>query len=218
MNYLQGATPMIDIDLRLQQLVKQAQQHPPLSRQRQIALNKLINEIQQSNRLFQPQKNNWNPQTYEDIYNEALSKTLLEICQRLDEYKEEYAVMAWVNQRLKQRFIDVVRQYYQQKKVTEIIEKIPYLTPENPSPLDILTDESKMLKQFLETDPENHLKTTFIKGNPAATFQVLAIAKFVEDQTWEEISLRFGIPVQTLASFVNRNLHKLLPYFRKYLQ
>lgn len=213
--YLKGATPMIDIDLRLQQLVKQAQQHPPLSKQRQIALNKLINEIQQSNRLCQPQKNTWNPQIYEDIYNEALSKTLLEICQHIDEYREEYAVMAWVNNRLKQRFIDVVRQYYQHKKIND---KIKFILPENPSPLDILADESKMLKQFLETDPENHLKNTFIKGNPAATFQALAIAKFIEDQTWEEISLRFGISIPTLASFVNRNLHNLLPYFRKYLQ
>ncbi|MGA9378033.1 MAG: sigma-70 family RNA polymerase sigma factor [Phormidium sp.] len=213
--YLKGATEMIDIDLRLQQLVKQAQQHPPLSKQRQIALNKLINEIQQSNRLCQPQKNTWNPQIYEDIYNEALSKTLLEICQHIDEYREEYAVLAWVNNRLKQRFIDAVRQYYQQKKVKE---KINYIPPENPTPLDILTEESQMLKQFLETDPENHFKTTFIKGNPAASFQTIAIAKFIEDKTWEEISIHLGISVPTLASFINRNLHNLLPYFRKYLQ
>lgn len=213
--YLPGATQMIDIDLRLQQLVKLAQQHPPLSKQRQIALNKLINQIQQSKRLCQPQRKSWKPQMYEDIYNEAVSKTFLEICQHIDEYREEHAVMAWVNNRLKQRFIDVVRQYYQHKKVTE---NIAYIPQENPSPLDILTDESKMLKQFLETDPENHLKTTFIKGKPAATFQALAIAKFVEDQTWEDISLHFGISVPTLASFVDRNLHKLLPYFRKYLQ
>lgn len=75
-----------------------------------------------------------------------------------------------------------------------------------------------MLQQFLEEDPENLFQSEHIKGHPDATFQVLVTAKFVEDQTWEQMSQNLGIPIPTLSAFVTRRLHKFKPYFQKYLQ
>ena len=44
-----------EIDEQLKQLALVAQQHPPLTRERQIALRQLVNQILQSGRLCRPQ-------------------------------------------------------------------------------------------------------------------------------------------------------------------
>lgn len=62
------------LNQRLQQLVQEAQQHPPLTPQRQIALNKLIDVIWRSKQLGHPQSGQWPSNLYEDLYNEALQK------------------------------------------------------------------------------------------------------------------------------------------------
>jgi hypothetical protein len=98
-----------DFDERLQQLAREAKQQPPLSHQRQLLLNRLVNKILQSDRLSHPQRGSWPPSLYEDLYNEAMQKTLLEICQKIDNYNPEHPVMAWVNYLLKKRFSDVVK-------------------------------------------------------------------------------------------------------------
>jgi hypothetical protein len=76
-----------------------------------------------------------------------------------------------------------------------------------------------LLQQFLEDDPENLLKDEHIRGYPQANFQYIAIAKMVEEKTWEQISAELNnISIQTLCSFFHRRLRKLIPYFQKYLQ
>ncbi|NJM69376.1 MAG: hypothetical protein HC862_03610 [Scytonema sp. RU_4_4] len=114
---LKGPSPnenLDQLDQRLQQHAKEIQQCPPLSPERQLALNRLVNEILKSGRLGRPQRQLWSPSLYEDIYNEALQKTLLEICQKIDSYNPEHPVLAWVNFRLNFQFIDVVNDYRKQ--------------------------------------------------------------------------------------------------------
>jgi DNA-directed RNA polymerase specialized sigma24 family protein len=200
----------------LKQLAIQAQQHPVQSTQRRLALNRLVSEIMRSPKLARPQQGNWPRHLYEDLYNEALQKTLLEICQKIDQYNPKYRVMAWVNELLRYRFLDVVRDYYRTRQTeTRSLDQLDYDTLNiNQTPPD---DEAEKVAKFLTNDPENRFQI-HIKSHPEATFQALALAKYVEGQTWEEISLRFNISMQTIISFVKRNLHKLNPYFRKYLQ
>ncbi len=215
-----------DFDERLQQLAIEAKQQPPLSPQRQLLLNRLVNKILQSNRLSHPQRGfwSWSPSLYEDLYNEALQKTLLEICQNIDNYNSEHPVMAWVNCLLKNRFRDVVKKYRNQG-ITNIPQSNPNATVISLSELEysLISEEptmteSQVLGRFLEDDPENLLKNEHIRGHPQASFQYIAIARFVEEKTWEEISAELNdISIQTLYSFFHRQLHKLMPYFQKYL-
>jgi DNA-directed RNA polymerase specialized sigma24 family protein len=153
-----------------------------------------------------------------------MQKTLLEICQKIDNYKPEHTVMAWVNYLLKKRFSDVVKKYRKQgitnvppshrnERVISLNELEYSLISEEQT----ITD-SQLLGRFLEDDPENILKNEHIRDYPQASFQYIAIARFVEGKTWEEISTELnGISIQTLSSFFNRQLRKLMPYFQKYL-
>jgi DNA-directed RNA polymerase specialized sigma24 family protein len=214
-----------DFERSLQQLAEDAQRYPPQSSQRQLALNKLVNQILSSNRLARPQKELWAPNLYEDYYNEALQKTLLIICQKIDNYNSKHPVMAWVNFLIKNQFISVIRDR-EKKGITYLpkLKKIqsPFLPSLDDLDCYIATDETlsdaQILKQFLEDDPENLLKNEQIRDRHDITFQALAIAKFVEDKTWEEIATQSQISLQTICSFFNRCLQKLMPYFKKYLQ
>jgi DNA-directed RNA polymerase specialized sigma24 family protein len=214
-----------DFERSLQRLAEEAQQHPPLSSQRQLALNQLMNAIwRYKNRLFRPQKGSWTPNLYEDFYNEALQKTFFEICRRIDAYNSEHSVLAWVNFLIKNHFISVVNDR-QRKGITYLPNSIKNQSSYFPSLDDLdrlpITDEThsdvNLLRQFLKDDPENFMKEERLREKPEITFQYLALAKFVEDRTWEEISKNVGISIQTLCSFFNRRLHKLMPYFKKYL-
>jgi DNA-directed RNA polymerase specialized sigma24 family protein len=209
----------------LQQLAKEAQQHPPLSSQRQLALSKLVNEILRSHQLVRPQKGRWQPNLYEDFYNEALQKTMLEVCQKIDNYNSSHPVMAWVNFLFKNYFIKVVKERDKQgityipdieKKQTTCILSLDDL--ERYLPIEEASENTQLLRQFLQNDPENLLSKERLRERPEITFQFLAIAKFVEDRTWDEIATTLGISIQTLCSFFDRRLQKLMPYFKKYLQ
>jgi DNA-directed RNA polymerase specialized sigma24 family protein len=221
------AEPLVgnDLDQCLQQLVQVAQQYPLQSLQRQLALNQLVQSILKSHRLGHPQKGRWPPSLYEDFYNEALQKTLLEICHRVDKYNPEYPVMAWVNFCLKNKFIEVVNDYNRTGLTYAPKSKQGYATHilslddlDCPVPVEESVSDEQLLRQFLDNDPEGLLKAERLRNHPHVTFQTLAIAKFVEDQTWTDIAVHLGISVQTLCSFFDRRLQKLIPYFQKYLQ
>jgi hypothetical protein len=211
-------------DERLQQLAREAKQQPPLSPQRQLILNRLVNKILQSNRLSYPQRGLWPPSLYEDLHNEALQRTLLEICQKIDNYNPDHPVMAWVNYLLGMRFRDVVRRYLNQgitnvpqSTLNERVISLSELEYSLISEEQTMTD-SQLLGRFLEDDPENILRNEHVRGHPQASFQYIAIARFVEEKTWEEISTELNdMSIQTLCSFFNRQLRKLMPYFQNYL-
>jgi DNA-directed RNA polymerase specialized sigma24 family protein len=212
-----------NLDQDLQQLAIAAQQQPPS--ERRIALNRLVQGILKSNHLGHPQRGQWAATIYEDIYHEALQKTLLEICQKIDRYNPEHPVMAWVNFYLNNHFIGVVKDY-QRSGLTYVPRANQVYTNCLPSwddldryvPVEEAMTDEQHLRQFLEEDPENLLKAERLRERSDVTFQYLALAKFVEDRTWADIADNLGISIQTLCSFFNRRLQKLMPYFHKYLQ
>lgn len=196
-----------DLDRFLQQLAFEAKQHL----QRQAALNRMWQRILKSKRLGHPQQGAWPPLLYEDLYNEALSRTCLEICQKIDRYNPQHPVMAWVNFCLNIHFKRVVEDYYKHSSLPSIDDL------EQDIPVDETPSDAQSLRKFLEEDPEGLLKAERLQKRPDITFQFLALAKHVEDRTWESIADEVGISAQTLSSFVERRLQKLIPYFNKYL-
>jgi len=209
----------------LQAIAIHAQQSPPQSVERRQAISQLMTGIWQSNQLGHPQRGLWSEGLYQDLYGEALQRTLLEVCLKIDGYNPEHSVMAWVNFRLKKHFIEVVRDYHK--------KGLTYSPRENPTRvvglatvddldryLRIQNDVSdvELLQQFIEDDPEGKLQEEAIRGYPNVTFQRLAKARFIEEKSWDEIAQDFNISLQTLCSFFHRRLKKLIPYFRKYLE
>jgi DNA-directed RNA polymerase specialized sigma24 family protein len=208
------APPCLGIDQYLQTLALASCQYPAQSSQRQRVLNQLVKEVLRSRRLAHPQQGLWISHVYEELYNEALQRTLLEVCQKIDRYDPRYPVLAWVNFLLRYHFSDVAKEHRNWRIAPLSMDELDcfFSTDRNSF------NEAPSLREFLEEDPENQLKTPHIKGRSEVTFQVLALARFVEDQSWEQLSTELGISIQTLCSFFNRQLRKLAPYFEKYLQ
>ena len=91
-------------DEELMMLAIEAQRHPSKSKERRMALTKLVNKIQESGRLCRPYRN-LPPERYEDIYQEAIQKLMIYICENINKYNPEKSpVMRWVNFYLEKRF------------------------------------------------------------------------------------------------------------------
>lgn len=222
---LQGQNPMGDFtDRQLLELVLEAQGHPLHSPERQRSLTRLVIEIKRSGRLdrlrrFAPR---YSPSLFQDLYNEALQEMYMYICHKVDLYRPDHPVMAWVNNTLRCKFLDVVKQHqFHEMPYEPILFEQLFSTARNDDQPRLDYDS---LRCFLETDPEGLLRSyssqkqpivTF--QHPTVTFQFLAIARHIQGKTWEEIERETGISFKTLASFFTRTLQKLLPYFQKYL-
>jgi DNA-directed RNA polymerase specialized sigma24 family protein len=220
---LLGSPDDPDLSALLQQLAWEAKQHPSQSPERKQALSLLVKGILKSRHLGHPQKGRWTAKLYEELYNEALQKTLMEICQKIDKYNSAHPVMAWVNFCLKTHFIAVVHDYKRvgitQMPKSEYMNHLPSideLERDIPTEDPCLSDRS--FQEFLQKDPENLLQRERLQNRPDVTFKKLALAKFVDDLSWTEIAAELDIPIQTLCSFFDRKLQKLMPYFQKYLQ
>lgn len=212
-------------ETRLKKLAIAAQKAPPKSTQRQLAISQLIDDIWRSPKLGHPQQGIWSAGFYTDIYHEALQKTLLEVCQKIELYNPQYPVMAWINFRLNKQFINVVNDY-RKKGITNIPKNqqqenicLPSLSNlENCLSNENSIERENLLQQFIERDPERLMGSIFIKNRPFLTFQILAKAKLIEQRSWIEIGQEFDVSPTTLCSFFSRNFKRLNPYFKKYLQ
>ena len=195
-------------DRQLQALVLVAQRHPPQSSARRRALTQLVMAIEQSGRLDRLRKYapSYSASTFEDFYHEAKQKMYFYICQKPELYRQEHPVMAWANNILRFKFLEVVKE--QSRFPIDGLQQLVY--PEG-------DQEYQTLHLFLETDPEGLLAAHAIRNHPEITFQALAIARHIQGQTWRELEQKTGISIQTLSCFFQRTLQKLLPYFRKYL-
>jgi RNA polymerase sigma factor (sigma-70 family) len=196
-----------------------SQQARQLAQQR-IAKNRLITTIMQSGKLSKQGK--WRSlSNFEDIYNEALQQTFLEIWQKIDSYNPEYAVMAWVNQIFNWRFQDLVSKE-QKRGITNIpkeqgilkVRSLDELTKDIGNEEDI--SEVKQLKEIIEADPEQYLQNETIKGYPHVSLQVIILG-LLDGQKWREISDELNVPLSSASSFYQRRLHKIIPYLQKYL-
>ncbi|EAW35871.1 sigma-70 family RNA polymerase sigma factor [Lyngbya sp. PCC 8106] len=221
----QGKSP---IDSQLNQLAREAQQHPKGSYERRRALNLLMDKILKSGRLTRPKKGSFPfpASIYEDLYNEAKSIMMMEICQNIDEYNPEQDVMAWCNCILNYRFIDCFNQYTRRgltylpkNQKHEDVASLPNLEDLDSFRLPAeQISESQELQSLIEENPDNIFTKEYIKGQPKATFQFLALAKIWQDRKWKEISAELNVPVSSLCEFYKKRLKEFTPYFQEYLQ
>ncbi|GET44335.1 sigma-70 family RNA polymerase sigma factor [Microseira wollei] len=202
----------VQLNEQLKQLARAAQQQPPLTLLRQLALRKLVNGILTSGRLCRPQPGQFSG-VYEDIYDEAVQELLLYICQNIDKYNPERGeVMAWVNVLLERRFFKEAipkimdKQDIQRMSLSDLDEIAP------PESNPCLTE---IIKQCIELDPENLFKKEHIENHPRANFQALARRRLL-GKSWKEIAAEFELKISTVSRFYDRCLTKFSAKIKEY--
>lgn len=229
---------MDELDRRLEKLALEAQCHLASSRERQFWLTKLTNELRKSGKLRCGNSYNLSPDVYQEVLNEALQQTFLEVFERIEEYDPNAGtVLPWVFSRLKWRFVDACNEYrklrYGRKdgervKIYEQSLDIPVSrsSPEtsNLSLLDTVPqpepesrqDDWERLRNLIEKDPTGKFQQTHIDKHPEASFQAISLRRF-QGQSWQVISAEWGIPLPTLSRFYQRCIDKFKPIFTEHL-
>jgi len=200
-------------DRQLKKLALEAQRHPPYTELRQYTLGELVEAIQLSGKLGHPHRTQFSGQFYELLYEEAVNKTLIYVCRKIDTYDpergQEKKFMSWVNFRLDRAILETSRKCREQNVIDlpSILDLEKKLQPdESVSLLD-------QARETIEIDGQKLFKKTHIRNRPDANFQAIALARFA-GENWEEISAKFGIPLPTLSSFFRRCCEKFRPQFR----
>jgi DNA-directed RNA polymerase specialized sigma24 family protein len=199
-------------DVQLKNLALEAQRHPPHTELRQHALGELIEAIRLSGKLSRPHRTRFSSQFYELLYEEAVNKTLIYVCRKIDNYDPERGqdkkFMTWVNFRLDKDILDTSQKFNNPREVP--LPPDPFIPfPQNNSPS--LFDK---VRELIEEDAKNIFNRAHVRNHPEANFQVIALARF-SGRSWEEISSEFRISVPTLSSFFQRCCEKFRPEFRK---
>lgn len=201
-----------EIDEQLKQLALVAQQHPPLTRERQMALRQLVDRILQSGRLCRPQSGQFSG-VYQDIYDDALQELLLYICQTIEKYNSERgSVMAWVNMLLERRFFKEAIPRILDKQG---IKRMDLSDLDKLASSEITENLTELLQECIELDPDNLFKKDYIENNPLANFQSIAKQRFL-GKSWKEISGEFELKVSTVSSFYSRCLSKYSSKLKEY--
>ena len=199
-------------DEELKMLAIEAQRHPAKSKERRLALTKLVNIINKSGRLCYPHKGKFG-EHYDDIYREATQKLMVYICENIDRYNPEISpVMRWVNFYLSTRFFNqTIPEIIGSSSVTiEPILDDSNLAQPQESPL-----VSEMLWDYLEKDPEQLCQNLRHSKYPQVNFRTLAMGRIV-GKKWKTIAVELGAPISTLSDFYQASLRELAPQIRLY--
>lgn len=202
------------LDEQLKELALVAQRHPDGTKERRIALTRLVDAIWRSRRLCHPNSCQFQ-RVYDDIYDEAVQNLFFYICQNdnIRRYDPERAsVIAWLNMLLTRRFFP------------EAIPKI--IGNSNEIQLEIfdleLLDSSEpislfeQVRQCIEEDPEGLFRSEHIREHPEANFQAIATRRY-SGVLWKDISAEWSICIKSLNTFYQRCLKKFAPKFKEYL-
>ncbi|MDI9641785.1 sigma-70 family RNA polymerase sigma factor [Geitlerinema splendidum] len=206
-----------ELDEKLQQLAIEAQNHPPGTRQRQIALTKLVSTLQKSGQLCRPQLGRFPKEVYDDLYNETQQRVLLFVFQNINNYDPQRGkLIKWVNFMMDKRFIDVLRERSHKKiQYMPNIDELDRLCERNS--LSIVKEVAQEIREYLQNDPEGKFSQVHISKNPRANFRAIAL-RYLEGRSWQEISNELNVGVSTLSSFYQRKLEKFAEHFREYLK
>lgn len=195
-----------ELNRQLQRLALKAQQYPPQSQKRRLALTRLVTIVLNSGRLCRPQKGSFSGR-YEDIYAEATQNLMLYICEKehIDRYNPERGeVMTWVNMLLSRRFfpeaVPKVLGRPEIKRVT-LTDLENFAAPEEPSTL------LDCIREAVAADPEGLFASVHVRNHPEVTFQALLQRRLVH-QRWRDIATELGISISTAQTFFSRQLEE----------
>ncbi|MGK7927142.1 MAG: sigma-70 family RNA polymerase sigma factor, partial [Spirulina sp.] len=193
-------------------LIAQICRHPQGSPQYQQGLTRLIAAIAHSGKL-------WRENT--SYYADALQDTWQFLSQKLcSVYDPNRAlVTTWLNSHLKWRLLDYRRktQNEDRRHITprtfqpnggpsfDLIENIP-APPDTPPILEEIL-------RWVETDPDEILRKTYIRDRPDLTAQILILRRLPPETDWKTLEVEFNCSYSTLANFYQRKCKPLLRKF-----
>ncbi len=202
-------------------LIAKACQYLPGSLGRGRFLSKLIREIVKSGKL-------WKENT--DYYEEALQKTWIYLSQNLCEATtakrpynpEESSIYTWLNAYLKMRLLDC-RLDEQKAKQKQKYRKIVSLEGEQDEAI-VNSIENQQAEpdasfyvaeviEWIETDPNNELKSRHIRGKPQINCQILLQRQCLYGQSLQELAKELGCASSTLYQLFNNDCRSLLQKF-----
>ncbi len=203
-------------DEQLNELALDAQQNPPGSQTRQIALTRLINGIIHSGRLIYPSGIGLSPDRYQDYRAEALQSLFYYICSSIDEYDIKLAsVMRWANMLLERRFFREVSEQRVRNKKPVIFERFDEHLVSRSQWTENLGNESQFLsdlvRECLEDDVDGLFQECCLTKYPQVNFQKLVLRR-LDGYQWQEISQEFSVHTSTLSGFYQASLRRLAPY------
>lgn len=197
---------------QLKQLALIAQKSKPQTKQRQLALTQMSDKILQSGQLCRPRSHR-NQGNYEEIYHEAIQELFLYICEKIERYEPERGtVLAWCNTLLERRFFKNAAQKLIKKPNIQELTCFDLDNLALPQEPPFLTE---IVKECLESDPDNLFKKEQIKDCPQANFQALARRR-MSGQSWREIAQEFNVNMSSLSSFYYRSIEKFAAKLKEY--
>lgn len=218
---------MDDLDERLSTLIEQVRQHPPESRKWRIAMNQLLQEIQQLPGLKRS--------SHQD-YPEAFNGTLEWVSRNLDKFELRTASISesfanWINGHLKWRIKDLYDVDKNAHSTTSLDAPIMATAGET-TRLDLLPDfrlggldgiiESAQkettqrigleLERYIEQDPERKLKNSYPKSHPECNCQFLSLGRLLKDppDKFQALASELNVKYTTLNSHWKRKCEPLL--------
>ncbi|MDJ0708688.1 MAG: sigma-70 family RNA polymerase sigma factor [Leptolyngbyaceae cyanobacterium MO_188.B28] len=211
------------LDEQLKQLAIEAQRHPPKSPQRQRALARLVSAIGQSKRLVRPYQGQFYG-FYEDIYAEAKQRLFLYLCEEIDRYNPELAVLQWANFLMRKRFFTEASREVMPTAPKGMdrsqVKRITLDALDKQEPMEVRSHTAPSLSeaviQSIQDDRDGLFKRTHIQQKPAANFQYIAL-RFLAGYSWKEISTELDVKVVTLSSFYQRCLTKFAPILKEHV-
>lgn len=199
----------------LRQLVAEACQHPPGSRERQKYLTRIIRLATQKL---------WREST--PYYQDALQQTWVYFCQNLCESttgacydRERSSPITWLNTYLKRRlqdgYLDVQKQRVTLLSVTTKGEEESFNPVDNLAASPDIPPLLEEVRKWVLADPQKQLCRTYISDRPDINCQVLILRRLPPETPWKTLAEEFGISAGTLSSFYQRQCMPRLREFGK---
>ena len=193
-------------DRRLKQLALAAQKQPPNSALRSYALTNLIKAIEISQKLCHPHTRLFTSNVYSLIHEEAVAKTMIHVCLKIDQYDPQRGskkFMNWVNFKLDKTILA----YYQNFNYSPIGKPISLSQVEIFIHKKAVPKKADLLYKCIEKDSQGIFKDSYIGDNPQANFKEIALRK-LSNKTFKEIAEEFDSSVSTISAFYKRNCQK----------
>jgi len=216
-----------ELDKRLKRLITSAQNYPPGSEARRLALRKLVEEIQrQSRRLVRPSGSKYPSNLCAEIFEVARQRLLVFVYHpdtNVDGYNSEIgAVLVWLNVKLARRFFDEAKEQLIDSRVISFTESSARASGgrriEDVADPSEMTGLFEIVKQCIEEDNEGVFEKEHIRHHPAANFKAIVLERFA-GKSWTEIAAELGIQQYgTITSFYHRSLKKFAPIIKNYVQ
>lgn len=202
---------MDELDIELQELVQNACLYLPTSTEQRKILNRLLRLLFGSGRI-------WNGKGIygEEIYEEALQKTLIKISKICKKYKERYeadnvSLISYFNKCLKNKCKDEQKRASNrdQNRINtrreyngEILDPLDKII----SPIDgtLLVPIWEKFCQWIKDDPDGKLRDCYVGCNKKANCQAITYLRIIQGKDWSEIVTEVDSPRGSITSHYSR--------------